>query len=139
VNGIFGVTGRREVVPRKRHVTEPAPQRRTHRRAVRVAPAFWMTVLALFVIAVGVLPAAGDPLPPRPTASTTYRVSPSDTLWSIAAVHRLPGLSTAQMVRVIRDANAASDVLEPGVVLRVPTATGTSAAYAQVTALQAGN
>jgi Tfp pilus assembly protein FimV len=96
-----------------------------------------MTVLMLFIVLVGVLPAAGDPVPPRPAATITVRVSQADTLWSIAAAHRLPGLSTTQMVRVIKEANALSfGALGAGDVLRVPAASTAEAAYAQVTTVR---
>jgi Tfp pilus assembly protein FimV len=93
----------------------------------------WMAVLAAFIVAVGVLPAAGDPVPSRSTATIAVRVSPADTLWTIAAANRLPGLTTAQMVRVIREANALSDgALGAGTVLRVPAArSDAGTAYAQ--------
>ncbi len=94
---------------------------------------FWMTALALFIVATGVIPATGDPVPPRATAAIEVTVARADTLWSIASEHRLPGLSTAQMVRVIQDANALpGGVLEAGAVLHVPTEATPGTAYAQV-------
>lgn len=94
-----------------------------------------MAVLALFIVAVGVLPAVGDPVPSRPTATIQVRVSPTDTLWTIAAANRLPGLTTAQMVDVIREANQLpAGALGAGAVLRVPAArSDVGIAYAQAT------
>jgi Tfp pilus assembly protein FimV len=93
-----------------------------------------MTVLALFIVTVGVLPAAGDPVPSQSATSIAVRVAPADTLWSIAAAHRLPGVSTAQMVRLIADANSLSGpVLCAGSVLRVPAEVTSGPTYAQVT------
>lgn len=100
-----------------------------------LAPVIWMAVLALFIVAVGVLPAVGDPVPSRPTATIQVRVSPTDTLWTIAAANRLPGLTTAQMVDVIREANQLpAGALGAGAVLRVPAARSDAGiAYAQAT------
>jgi hypothetical protein len=97
-----------------------------------LVPLFWMSVLALFIVAVGIMPAAGDPISPHPTASITVRVSSTDTLWAIAAAHRLPGLSTAQMVRVIKDTNGLTGALAAGAVLQVPSESIPAIAYAQV-------
>jgi Tfp pilus assembly protein FimV len=106
------------------------------RSGARIAPAFWMTVLALVIVAIGVLPAAGDPVPSRPAASIPVRVSAADTLWSIAQSHRLPGLSNAQMVALIEGSNALTGVLEPGTVLWVPAEPSTQTSFAQVTEVQ---
>lgn len=102
-----------------------------------MVPVLWMALLAVFVIAVGVLPAAGDPVPSGSTATIAVRVSPTDTLWTIAAANRLPGLTTAQMVQVIRESNAlGAGTLGAGAVLRVPAArSDAGAAYAQATGL----
>lgn len=100
---------------------------------MRIAPVLWMAALALFIIAVGVLPAVGDPVPSGSTATIAVRVSPSDSLWSIAAAHRLPGMSTAQMVGLIKQQNALSGgALEAGAVLQVPGEQAPGVAYAQV-------
>ena len=100
-----------------------------------VAPVLWMAVLALFIVGVGVLPAAGDPVPSQPTATIAVRVSPSDTLWTIAEANRLPGLTTAQMVKVIREANSLTGgALGAGAILRVPARSDSGTAYAQATA-----
>jgi len=99
---------------------------------LRIAPLFWMTMLTVFIVAVGILPAAGDPVRPPSTSAITVRVSSCDTLWTIAAQHRLPGLSTAQMVRVIRDANSLSGTLTAGAVLQIPAEAMDGTAYAQV-------
>ena len=107
---------------------------RATRRAstLRIAPVFWMTVLAALIVAVGILPAAGDPVSAPSAFAITVRVAASDTLWTIAAQHRLPGLSTAQMVRVIRDANPRSGALTAGAVLQIPSDAMDGTAYAQV-------
>jgi Tfp pilus assembly protein FimV len=99
-----------------------------------------MAVLTFFIITVGTLPAVGDPVPSCPSASTTVRVSFSDTLWSIAAAHRLPGFSTAQMVRLIADANGlTTGGLDEGTVLRVPAEAIPDTSYAEAAALQSSD
>lgn len=106
------------------------------RSGARIAPAFWMTVLAIVIVAIGILPAAGDPVPTRPAASIPVRVSAADTLWSIAESHRVPGMSTAQMVSLIERSNTLTGVLEPGTVLRVPAESSPHTSFAQVTGVQ---
>jgi Tfp pilus assembly protein FimV len=71
-------------------------------------------------------------VPASTSSAITVRVAPSDTLWTIASQHRLPGLSTAQMVRVIRDANPQSGTLTAGAVLQIPAEAMDGTAYAQV-------
>ncbi len=117
------------------HRSESTAQRRNERRrGFRIAPVFWMTALAAFIVIMGVLPAAGDPVPSSTSASITVRVSPADTLWSIAADHRLPGVSTAQMVRIIVQANTLRGTgLHAGAVILVPSPETPGSAYAQVT------
>jgi Tfp pilus assembly protein FimV len=115
------------------------PIRQPRRPGSPVAPVFWMTVLAIFVVLVGVAPAAGDPVPSGATAAITVRVSASDTLWTIAAAHRLPGLTTAQMVAVISEINSATGEITPGTALKVPVDDGAFAAYAQAETLQIGD
>jgi Tfp pilus assembly protein FimV len=96
-----------------------------------------MLVLAASIICIGALPAAGEGTPSGRTATISVQVSPADTLWSIAASHRLPGTSTAQMVRIITDANSlAGSDLRAGAVLRVPTEAPSDSAYAQAAAAQ---
>jgi Tfp pilus assembly protein FimV len=96
-----------------------------------------MLVLAASIVCIGALPAAGEGTPPGWTAIVSVQVSPADTLWSIAASHRLPGTSTAQMVRIIADTNSlAGSGLRAGAVLRVPAEAPSGSAYAQAAATQ---
>lgn len=113
-------------------------QRRPVRRTFKAAPLFWMLALAMFIVGVGVLPAAGDPVPSGATATIAITVSPADTLWSIAASHKLPGVSTSEMVRLIKEANSLSGgAVAAGDTLRVPAEAMPDTAYAQVSDVSA--
>ncbi len=76
----------------------------------------------LLLVAVAVMPTLAD-LPPRPTEGTTLvRVSPSDTLWSLAREHAVPGATTAQTAQTIRDLNGlGTGHLVAGRTVRVPS------------------
>jgi len=112
--------------------------RRRGKSTMKVAPVLWMLALAVFIVGVGVLPAAGDPVPSGATATIAVTVSHSDTLWSIAAVHRLPGVPTAEMVRRIKEANSLSGALvSAGDTLRIPVEALPSGTYAQVSDVSA--
>jgi len=103
------------------------------RPAMRLAPTLWMLALAAFIVGVGVLPAAGDPVPSGATATIAVTVAQADTLWSIAATHRLPGVPTAEMVRRIKEANVLSGALvTAGDTLLIPVEPLPSGTYAQV-------
>jgi hypothetical protein len=117
---------------RTRQDARDGNRREARPNGIRLAPVVWMAVLALFIVGVGILPAAGDPVAPRPGTSVQVTVRTSDTLWKIASEHRLPGVSTAQMVRLIRDANAVDGNLACGSVLQIPAAPVSGTAYAQV-------
>jgi Tfp pilus assembly protein FimV len=113
-------------------------RRQAARRSRTVlAPLLWMLVLAASIICIGALPGAGEGSPAGRTAPVSIQVSPSDTLWSIADSHRLPGTTTAQMVAIIADANSLSrSGLRPGTVLRVPAQATSESAYAQATPMR---
>jgi Tfp pilus assembly protein FimV len=92
-----------------------------------------MLALAVFLICVGMLPTAQGRVPSGKTTTIAVRVSQADTLWSIAAANRLPGISTAEMVDLISQANSLqSSGIRAGAVLRVPAAAAALTAYAQV-------
>jgi Tfp pilus assembly protein FimV len=117
------------------HVPERRRKHACSPEGMKAAPIVWMVILAAFIVAVGVLPAAGDPVPSGSSTAISIRVSASDTLWSIAAAHKLPGVSTAQMVRIIEQANPPADgVLHAGARLSVPVETAPDTAYAQAEA-----
>jgi Tfp pilus assembly protein FimV len=115
---------------------------RTLRRAGRsthvwLAPIAWACVLACAIALVGVLPTARDLVPSRTTAAISVTVAPADTLWSIAAAHRLSGMSTAQTVEAIVEANSLSGrSIRAGSVLAIPAAGVSGTAFAQVTSAQ---
>jgi spore germination protein YaaH len=91
-----------------------------------------MVVLAAFIICVGVLPTAQDRVPSGQTTTIAVRVSQSDTLWSIAASHRLPGVSTARMVELITESNGLPQGgVRAGAVLLVPAEPASANTYAQ--------
>jgi spore germination protein YaaH len=91
-----------------------------------------MAVLAAFLITVGLLPTAQDRVPSGQTSTIAVRVSQADTLWSIAAAHRLPGVSTARMVELISEASALTPgAVRAGAVVRVPVEPAADTSYAQ--------
>jgi len=113
-------------------------RKRCTRRAARFAPVLWMLALTMFIVGVGVLPAAGDPVPSTATATIAVTVAQADTLWSIAAAHRLPGVPTADMVRLIKEANSLTGaVVSAGDSLRIPVEALPDTAYAQVSDVSA--
>jgi Tfp pilus assembly protein FimV len=98
-----------------------------------VAPILWALALAVFLICVGMLPTAEGRVPSGQTTTIAVRVSQADTLWSIAAAHRLPGVSTSEMVELISTANSLqSSAIRAGAVLRVPAEAPPVTSYAQV-------
>ena len=106
------------------------------RRAARpnswIAPLLGMTALAITVFAVGASAMALAGVPSTPTTTIGVRVSPSDTLWSIARANPLPGASTAATVEAIAEANGlAGGSIRPGMVLRVPASVAVGTAFAQ--------
>lgn len=91
-----------------------------------------MVVLTVSVIAVGLVPTARDRVPASQTSTIAVRVSQADTLWSIAASHRLPGTSTARMVELISQANSLPQGgVYAGAVLRIPAQPAPGGSYAQ--------
>jgi len=115
--------------PARAAVTRVRPKR--SKRSI-IVPIVWMALLAAFVITLGALPTARDRVPSGETSTIAVRVSQADTLWSIAASHRLPGTSTARMVELISEANALPQgALRPGAVVRVPVEVMSDATYAQ--------
>lgn len=119
----------------RRHV----PSRRFATRRGQATPwatsIGWALVIASVVLAVGLMPTLRDAGPGRTTAAIEIRVGSTDTLWSIAASHRLPGQSTQQAVDAIREANGLrSATLQPGMALNVPTVGITDVALADASA-----
>jgi LysM domain len=97
-----------------------------------VAPLLGMAALAITVFAVGAFGLARAGVPSAPTATIGVRVSPCDTLWSIARANPLPGASTAATVEAIAEANGLSgSSITPGMVLRVPASVAVGTAFAQ--------
>ena len=96
-----------------------------------VAPIAWMATVALIVTGAGVLALSRDDVPSGTPATIAVRVSPADTLWSIAQANRIPGATTAATVEVISRVNALRGRrLVPGSVLRVPVSVASDSALA---------
>ena len=97
-----------------------------------VAPLIWMVALATIVSGLGVLALSREGIPSEASATISVRVSPSDTLWSIATANRLPGSTTAATVQAIARVNGLHDSrIVSGTTLRVPSATAPGTAFAQ--------
>jgi len=118
--------------------TVPAAHRRTPRRRVSAAPAswvaplLWMIALAVFVAGLGAVALLRDGVPSSASTTISIRVSPSDTLWSIAKANPQPGATTAATVEAIARANGlGTSSLAPGTVLRVPASASVGSALAQ--------
>jgi hypothetical protein len=115
------------------------------RREVRatwswIAPLAWAVALGCLIAAIGVLPSARDLAPARTSAAISVTVANADTLWSIAASHPVPGMSTAQTVEAIREANGlTTGRLAAGQVLDVPAEGVGGTAFAQVKAPNAAH
>jgi len=109
----------------------------SHRKALGHAHALDRTDLArlgrvayvvLLVIAVVAVLAslALKPAAPSPEGWSSVTVGESDSLWSIAKAHAVPGLSTAETADLIADTNQLpSTVIMLGQTIRVPSS-GTS-------------
>jgi len=125
-----------------RHTARRSAVRVPSRRqgSAALAPLAWMAVLAAFVITVGLLPTAQDRVPSGQTSTIAVRVSKADTLWSIAAAHRLPGVSTARMVELISEASALTPgAVRAGAIVRVPVEPAADMSYAQAEPSGAAN
>ena len=97
-----------------------------------MAPMLWMAAVALIVAGAGALALARGGVPSGASATIAVRVSPADTLWSIAEANRLPGATTAVTVEAISRVNALRGRrIQPGTVLRVPVAGVSGSAFAQ--------
>ena len=119
------LSGQRRVSGRPRG-RRPGTPRRTW-----VAPVVRMAVLALVFALIGAAALTRHSVPST-ASTTTVRVSPSDTLWSIARANRLAGASTAETVQAIARANGLRGApITPGTVLQVPRADTAPATLAQ--------
>lgn len=97
-----------------------------------VAPALWMIAVAVIVVGSGALMLSRQGVPSGASATINVRVSPSDTLWTIAAANRLPGSTTAATVEAITRANGLrGSRIVSGSTLRVPVVQAPETAFAQ--------
>ena len=95
-------------------------------------PVLMALVTTALIVSFGALPTRLDGAPSDQTATTTVRVSTGETLWDIAAAHRLPGMDTAQTVQAIMRANGKRTAgLRTGESLTVPVAGTGGSAVAQ--------
>jgi len=114
----------------------PAPRRSRGGSRVHIPPLMapfpWMTALAITVAMLGTVAILRDGVPSAASATIAVRVAPSDTLWSIAEAHRIPGVSTARTVEAIARINGLSGTLiSAGATLRVPAIAVVDSAFAQ--------
>jgi LysM repeat protein len=92
----------------------------------------WSIALMLLVAGAGAIALLRESVPSGSSTTISVRVSPSDTLWSIARANPLPGASTAATVEAIARANGLRDGrIRLGTVLRVPAADIPPTALAQ--------
>jgi hypothetical protein len=108
-----------------------SPRSRGAGRSGALSAVALFVVATLVLIALGALPTLADPA--RPPASTHgVVVGAADSLWSVAADNPVPGVSTSDMVAIIRRANGlgAHQQLQPGAVVRVPSVDEPAAALA---------
>ena len=98
------------------------------------APTACALAIAAIILVSGVMPTVRDLVPARQTSAISVTVSHADTLWSIAAAHRIAGMSTAQTVEAISAANGLKRRdLVAGAVLRVPVVGLSDSAVAENT------
>ena len=89
-------------------------------------------VLVAAAVVVTVAGVVFHPDRPEPSGWTNVAVDSSGTLWEIASLHGVPGLSTSETVELIRDENGlASSTLYAGQTLRVPAVSVATAVIAQ--------
>lgn len=90
------------------------------RRRARLTGLEMLILCVAVAVLAALATASGRPHPPNP-ATARIRVEPSDTLWSIAREHPLPGADTARTVTAIRELNRmrGSDLIA-GQALTVP-------------------
>ncbi len=114
------------------HVSPRRP--RTARHHGRPQPAVHPAVAALLVVTATVLVASLALEPPAPGTSSwaTVSVQQGGTLWGIARSHPVPGLSTAEIIELIRTENGLdSSRLYAGQSLRVPSTAAETMALAR--------
>lgn len=89
-------------------------------------------VAALIVAVIFAAAVSGHRSGGRAAATQIVKIDAGDSLWSIAAAHPVPGLSTAQTVELIKRSNqlSGSSVAE-GTLLRVPSDRPSSVALAR--------
>lgn len=115
-----------------RRRTTARPRRAARSTSPWLGPIAGALVVLSAMVLVGGLPTARELAAVQPAAASSVRVAPSDTLWSIAKAHRVPGMTTAETVERIMRLNGLTDAtLQAGVLIAVPTEVAPGNAYAQ--------
>jgi len=94
----------------------------THHRDRFVSAVEWAFVIAVLVaiIVAVAAPALGRTDAPRTFSSV--KLGAGDSLWSLAASHPVEGLSTGELVEIIRETNDIDSSPEAGQIVLLPTA-----------------
>lgn len=110
------------------------------RSGTRLAGPIAYGVLVVVVLLVAAcMPSLGEHPVSAPSATTLVRVEADDTLWDIAAAHRLPGHTTQQTVAEISELNGlGSRALVAGTTVRVPSVPEPGPAFAEGPTADAG-
>ena len=86
-------------------------------------------IIVLVIAVIVVVVASGSRTAPTPATTGAVKVSPGESLWSIAAANPVEGLTTPETVEVIRRSNhLTSDAITTGSVLRVPATSASGVA-----------
>lgn len=115
-------TPRPELAPRRRS-SDPVrvPGGTDLGRLGRVA----YTVLLIIAIAAVIASLVLRPAAPRPDTWSSVTVGEADSLWTLAKVHSVTGLSTAETASLIAETNdLPSTVIIVGQTIRVPSSSG---------------
>ncbi|MBI5231351.1 MAG: hypothetical protein HY876_04205 [Coriobacteriales bacterium] len=87
-----------------------------------VSAAEWAVVIAILL---GIVFAAARPASGRahePNAFSSVRIERGDTLWSLAETHPVRGMTTEQVVQLIKRENRIAQAPSAGQVVSVPAA-----------------
>lgn len=111
--------GRMRRRPSRTHTQALVPSGGTARRLARI---LYVTLVACAAVAM-TLSRAVPPERPAPAAWSAITVGDSSSLWTLAETHAVQGLSTAETVDIIIEANGlTSTVVTSGMTLLVPDA-----------------
>lgn len=96
---------------------------RSHAHRTRKSPlAEWLVAVAILVVIFVVAAAPAISRAAAPRSFTSVRIEAGATLWDLAASHPVPGMSTEQVVELIRSANHLEDAAPvAGDVVKLPS------------------